>query len=73
MPRVGFETTTPMFERAKKVHALDRAATVNCPCIMRTREFTAVSSVDVYTERNIKLYYTLSRANTEIFPDVKTS
>jgi uncharacterized membrane protein len=28
MPRVGFEPTTPAFERAKIVHALDRAATV---------------------------------------------
>jgi hypothetical protein len=28
MPRVGFETTTPVFERAKTVHGLDRAATV---------------------------------------------
>jgi hypothetical protein len=28
MPRVGFETTIPVFERAKAVHALDRAATV---------------------------------------------
>jgi hypothetical protein len=28
MPRVGFEITTPVFERAKTVHALDRAATV---------------------------------------------
>jgi hypothetical protein len=28
MPRVGFEHTTPVFERAKKVHALERAATV---------------------------------------------
>jgi hypothetical protein len=27
-PRVGFETTIPMFERTKTVHALDRAATV---------------------------------------------
>jgi hypothetical protein len=26
-PRVGFESTTPVFERAKTVHALDRAAT----------------------------------------------
>jgi hypothetical protein len=26
MPRVGFEPTTPVFERAKIVHALDRAA-----------------------------------------------
>jgi hypothetical protein len=28
IPRMGFEHTTPMFERAKTVHALDRAATV---------------------------------------------
>jgi hypothetical protein len=27
MPRVGFESTIPVFERAKTVHALDRAAT----------------------------------------------
>jgi hypothetical protein len=28
MPRVGFEPTIPVFERAKTVNALDRAATV---------------------------------------------
>jgi hypothetical protein len=28
MPRVGFEPTTPVFERAKTVHALHRADTV---------------------------------------------
>jgi hypothetical protein len=28
MPRVGFEPATPVFERAKTFHALDRAATV---------------------------------------------
>jgi hypothetical protein len=28
MPRVGFEPTIPVFERAKTVHDLDRAATV---------------------------------------------
>jgi hypothetical protein len=28
MPGVRFEPTTPVFERAKTVHALDRAATV---------------------------------------------
>jgi hypothetical protein len=27
MPWVGIESTTPVFERAKTVHALDRAAT----------------------------------------------
>jgi hypothetical protein len=29
MPRVGFEPMIPASERAKTVHALDRAATVN--------------------------------------------
>jgi ribosomal protein L31E len=28
MPKVGFEPTIPVFERAKTVQALDRAATV---------------------------------------------
>jgi hypothetical protein len=28
MPQVGLELTTPVFERAKTFHALDRAATV---------------------------------------------
>jgi hypothetical protein len=28
MPRVGFEPTIPVFERAKTVHAFDRGATV---------------------------------------------
>jgi hypothetical protein len=28
MPRVGFELTIPVLERAKRVHALDRAAVV---------------------------------------------
>jgi hypothetical protein len=28
MPRVGFELTIPVFDQAKTVHALDRAATV---------------------------------------------
>jgi hypothetical protein len=28
MPRVGFEPMTPVFERAKTVHALDLAFTV---------------------------------------------
>jgi hypothetical protein len=28
MPRVGFKPTIPVFERAKTIHALDRAATI---------------------------------------------
>jgi hypothetical protein len=30
MPLVGFEPTIPAFERAKTIHALDRAADVIC-------------------------------------------
>jgi hypothetical protein len=29
MPRVGFQSTIPLFERAKALHALERAATGN--------------------------------------------
>jgi hypothetical protein len=32
MPRVGVEPTIPIFERAKTVHALDRAVTVIACC-----------------------------------------
>jgi hypothetical protein len=32
MPRVGFEPSTPVFEREKTVHALDRTATVIGHC-----------------------------------------
>jgi hypothetical protein len=28
MPRMGYEPVTPVFQRAKMAHALDRAATV---------------------------------------------
>jgi hypothetical protein len=41
MPRVGFEPTTPVFERAKTVHALDRAATVISSCGFDTSVYSA--------------------------------
>jgi hypothetical protein len=34
MPRMGFEPTTPVFKRAKTVHALDGAATVIGLCTL---------------------------------------
>jgi hypothetical protein len=37
MPRVGFEPTIPAFERAKPVHALDRAVTVFGGVLYRSR------------------------------------
>jgi hypothetical protein len=51
MPRVGFEPTIPVFERAKTVHALDGAATVIC-----------LNNSDVPKIRinNIALYYKMS-------------
>jgi hypothetical protein len=45
MPRVGFEPTTPVLERVKMVHALDRAAghrdrpVKNCYVIFQLRFF----------------------------------
>jgi hypothetical protein len=33
MHRVGFEPMIPVFEQAKKVHALDLAATVSSTCL----------------------------------------
>jgi hypothetical protein len=38
MPQVGFEPTIPVFERAKTVHALDRAAAVIGRKIIQTME-----------------------------------
>jgi hypothetical protein len=44
MPLVGFEPTIPMFERAKTVHALDRAATIK---VLHTSKFcSAWTQVD---------------------------
>jgi hypothetical protein len=48
MPRVGFEPTNPVFERAKAVHALDRAATL-------LGKFT-----DILKERRTKIYIAVS-------------
>jgi hypothetical protein len=43
MPRVGFEPMIPVFERAKAVHALERAATVIE--IFRTSTFTSWKNI----------------------------
>jgi hypothetical protein len=45
MPRVGYEPTTPVFERAKRVHALDRSTTV-----IGNKEFYSLKRL-VYTRR----------------------
>jgi hypothetical protein len=40
MPQVGFEPTIPVFQRAKTVHALDRAATVIGKWVTRQEIYT---------------------------------
>jgi hypothetical protein len=44
MPRMGFEPTIPVFERAKTVHALDHAATVIGDRYVREENYYHVSS-----------------------------
>jgi hypothetical protein len=39
MLRVGFELTIPVFERAKTVHDLDRAATLIGNCLRQYNKF----------------------------------
>jgi hypothetical protein len=46
MPRVGFEPTIPVFERAKTVHALELAATV-IGIIQSTDHFPSIISVSM--------------------------
>jgi hypothetical protein len=43
MPRVEFEPTIPAFERAKTVHALDRAATVTGSGVVNLTKIVALS------------------------------
>jgi hypothetical protein len=43
MPCVGFEPTIPASERAKTVHALDRAVAVTDPCSCYDYETKEVS------------------------------
>jgi hypothetical protein len=44
MPRVGFEPATPVFERAKTVHALDRAVTNIEDIMSRWADISVISS-----------------------------
>jgi hypothetical protein len=50
MPRVGFELTIPLFERAKTVHALDRAATVIGSLNNHSRENLSTQLVNSYRQ-----------------------
>jgi hypothetical protein len=57
MPRVGFEPTTPMFEWAKTIHALDRAITV----LGRLNDTVSQKNI-IY--RNLKLKIKAQNQNT---------
>jgi hypothetical protein len=52
MPQVGFETMIPVSERAKTVHALDRAATVMGRIeryMVKNTEYTNVETTTTYS------------------------
>jgi hypothetical protein len=51
MPRMGFQLTTPVFERAKTVHAFDRAATV-------------IGTRNAFSHSVYKLYFPVSYLET---------
>jgi hypothetical protein len=47
MPQVGFEPTIPVFERAKTVHALDRATHCDCRIFFSNFNFIMKSQLTV--------------------------
>jgi hypothetical protein len=61
MPRVGFEPTIPVFERAKTVHALDCAATV----IGYTVTFTCIKENSAMTLQITHSTYMMIPPDTE--------
>jgi hypothetical protein len=55
MPEVGFKPTIPVFEGVKKVHALDREATV-------ISESTVYKKVNVYVTSFLRFLLTVKPA-----------
>jgi hypothetical protein len=54
MPRAGFELTIPVFERAKSVHALDRAVTViGSPMYTLVNKYNCVTVYIIYLTINV--------------------
>jgi hypothetical protein len=49
MPRVEFEPMIPVFERAKIVHALDRAATVIGGSCLKSRKCMAIYATSAHS------------------------
>jgi hypothetical protein len=58
MPRVGFERTIPAFERAKTVHALDRAAIVTSAIHFRTAKQQETTNFNELNE-DLSFYFPL--------------
>jgi hypothetical protein len=67
MPREGFETTIPVFERANTVHALDHAAAV-IGFLIQVKKKDSITSIIVNGrwEKNVKNY---DRNNWEMKPN----
>jgi hypothetical protein len=51
MPRVGFESTIPVFERVKTFHSLDRTATVID--MLKSEDANSTHSRGAVTQRNL--------------------
>jgi hypothetical protein len=60
MPWVGFESTVPPFERAKRIHALDRAAAVIGNTNTRSQDLKKIS---------VRLYLGCNNVCRQISPD----
>jgi hypothetical protein len=61
MPQVGFEPTTPVFERARTAHALDRTATViGCLYIIIDFFNSYLFTFDWLLGRSIDIYVVVS-------------
>jgi hypothetical protein len=57
MPQVGFEHTTSVLEQTKRVHALDRAATVTGISFVTTQNLVRIlRNTFLLTESHILLY-----------------
>jgi hypothetical protein len=57
MPKVGFEPTTPVLERAKTVHVLDHAVTV----IGMDHMYTYIKQMVKFKEINFNINHFISR------------
>jgi hypothetical protein len=71
MPRVGFESTIPVFERAKTVHVLDRAATVTGTqiyLVIRNRSLTLNSTSGSMIDPQVTAYVAKKLTNVKVFP-----